>query len=80
MRHPEDEAKEECRKVGCFEWGGHWKVRLFCTFRREQTAVATTGVRYSDTRVALLKSSEVLRGHHVQNVAFSAASAPICQA
>lgn len=62
VRRPEDEAKESVVKWDVLEWGGHWKVRLFGTFWGEQTAAATTGVRYSDTTVALLKSSVVLQG------------------
>lgn len=62
MRHPEDETKETVVKWDVLEWGGHWKVTLFGTFWGEQTATSSTGVRYSDTRVALLESSVVLQG------------------
>lgn len=62
VRHQEDEAKGTVVKWDVLEWGGHWKVRLFGTFWGEQTATSCTGVRYSDTRVALLKSSVVLQG------------------
>lgn len=61
VRHPEDEAKESVVKWDVLEWGGHWKVRLFGSFWGEQTATFSAGVRYSDTRVALLKSSVVLQ-------------------